>query len=143
MSDDLHTDEAPKHGVRYLDENQLHPRRDRSLAPEFPNFDWQALYVLCDGAKELAEPDREKLCQALREVFRFVVLEAGSMTTIAQRAVALSWTVNPALWDGKSAAEVARYLGCPVQRLHVATGAARRRFGIHNPSQDHAGNFKA
>jgi hypothetical protein len=128
-------------GSRYVDENQLHPARDRALAPDFPQFDWEVLYRLCDGAQQLPEPDREKLCRVLHEIFHFVVVNGGGLDGIARRAVALSWVVNSDLWDGKSAAQVARYLGCPPQRLHEATGAVRRRFGIKNPAQDHAGNF--
>ena len=123
-------------------QKEADPRLDPLAPPTHEDFNWEALFALCDGTAELPEPDREKLCMALHEVFRFVVLSGGKIQAIGQRAVALSWVVSPDLWNGKSAAEVARYLGCPVQRLHVATGQARRRFGIANPGQRHAGNFK-
>jgi hypothetical protein len=121
-------------------ETFIHPKAT-SDAHTFVEFDWDSLFELFDGVRE-DKPDREKLCLALREVFRFIVRGGIGMRGIALRAVALSWVVNPDLWDGKSATQVAHLLGVNPDVLHRHTGAARRRFGIKNHSQDHAGNFK-
>jgi hypothetical protein len=110
--------------------------------PESVQFDWAGLYALLGEAEDLPETDREKLCQALRSVFEFVILNGGGVEGIGRRAVALSWVTNPALWDGKSIRQVARYLNCNPVVLRRHTAAARRRFGITHPGTAHAWNFK-
>jgi len=139
------------HPERYILEDCPHPGRDRALAPDFPQFDWEGLYRLLGESEALPESEWEKLSHALAEIFAWIVLRADAQgrphqrtfAQIARRgAVALSWVLHSDWWDGKSAAQVARFLGCNVDLLHRETADARRRWGIKNHSQDHASNFK-
>ena len=117
---------------------------DPLAPPTHEDFDWPLLYkLLGEQAETLPEGDREKLCLALRAIFRFIVQKGGSVHRIGQRAAALAWVVNPELWDGKSAVQVAEYLGINRGKLHRATAEARRRFGLCNAGQRQGWNFKA
>lgn len=109
------------------------PKRDPLAGPLWVDFDWPLLHRLL--GEELEEPDREKLARALHEVLLWVLVKGGTVDTIARRAVALAWTVNPALVDGASTKELAAWLGCPQSRIGELTGKARRHFRIQNAAQ--------
>ena len=142
--EDTPTDTEAAPDPHSFPESHHGPTHERLLkgVPEAVQFDWDALYAVLGEAETLPETDREKLCSALCEIFAFVVLGGGDMSSIARRAVALSWVVNPALWDGKSIRQVAKFLGCNPVVLRRYTAAARRRFGISHPGTEHSGNFK-
>ena len=116
------------HNVSLPPHDLPHPLRDRAFANDFVDFDWAALGPLWEDIPEATDTERERLAKALHEVFRFICLHGGGMNAIAQRAVALSWVVNPGLWDGASSEKVAGAVGCHPVRLREATADARRHF---------------
>ena len=118
----------PTHHDIQLIENQLPDNRDRALSDEFLDFDWAALGPLWDGVPEATDGERHRMAKALHEVFRFICLHGGGMNAIAQRAVALSWVVNPG--DAPAATRAAKSLGCSVAALHREADAARGRMGF-------------
>ena len=115
----------PTHHDIQLIENEMPPNRDRALSDEYLDFDWAALGPLWDGVPAATDGERHRLAKALHEVFRFICLHGGGMNAIAQRAVALSWVVNPG--DDQAATRAARALGCSKATLREQADAARRR----------------
>jgi hypothetical protein len=108
------------------------------------DFDWPELSRLLGEANELDENDRETLVRLINEIVTWAITANSTprLDLVGIRVVALAWIVNPALFDGASATTLAKKAGINVDRIHQATGAASRRFGIRSHAQSHAGNFK-
>jgi hypothetical protein len=120
------------------------------LATTHADFDWQGLAELLGeeplSPEELksafAEVDRAKLCRAVREIFQFC-LQTKKLDQIGRRFIALCWVVDPSLFNGISASQLAREHGVLPVRIHEQTGAASRAFGLRSHAQDHSsGNWK-
>ena len=141
-----------------LKDARLKPPFDFDCVTKIPNvdpiakthaeFDWELLSTLLgetlDAEDELAaaclDADREKLCKAIAEIFQFVIKQK-QLHNVGRRFVALAWVINPALFGGESAAQVAREFGLRPNKLQECTGDASGRFSIRNHAQAHAANF--
>jgi hypothetical protein len=118
------------------------------LATTHADFDWAGLAEILgeeplspeELKSALAEVDREKLCRAVREIFQFC-LAKKKVNEIGKRFLALAWVTNPALFDGASAAAVARQHGLLPVRIQECTGAVSRQFGLRSHAQSHAANW--
>lgn len=118
-----------------------HPKATAD-APKFIEFDWEALrQLLHEKREELGAADFQLLGQCLGEILRWNV-KGDRLHIIGRRTVALSWVVNPAIFDGVSAAKLARRVGCHKAMLSQDAADFSREFKIRNRAQMHGGNFK-
>lgn len=111
-------------------------------AKKYADFDWEALSVLLGEATEdLSERDFSALASAFHEILAWVI-KGDKLDLIGRRTVALAWMLDPNLFEGKSAASLAKKMGIHKERLSECVSESSRRFGIRNSSQKHGWNFK-
>lgn len=129
-------------GARFFDETMTHPKATAIDAPRFIEFDWELLRrELGEAREEMGATDYALLAQVLGELLRWVV-KGNKLHIIGRRAVALAWVVNPDIFEGKSAAAIARRVGVHREMLSEDSAEVSRRFGVRNRAQKHGWNWK-
>lgn len=140
--DNTPTAKTNKRGSRFFDENLLHPKATPIDAPKFIEFDWECLRRhLGEANEEMSARDYATLADVLGELLRWIV-KGDNLKMIGRRSIALAWVVNPDIFQGKSAARLAKAFHFPKLSMHIATADARRAFGVTNRAQQHGWNFR-
>lgn len=131
-----------KPGMRFFDENMLHPKATAIDAPKFIEFDWELLRrSLGEAREELGEVQYGVLADIMAELLRWIV-KGDKLHIVGRRAAALAWVVNPDIFKGISAASLARRLGCHKAMLSEDAAGASRKYGVRNRAQQHGWNYK-
>lgn len=134
------------HSHKHFDPATIDKSRLDPLIETSQGFDWDEVERLLGEARELTEPDRERLAHVFLELLRWAV-STGPRTiytkTVGLRLVALAWVLNPAMFDeSPSGKELARRVGLCDAKFSREAVYASRTFHIRNRPQRHGGNFK-
>jgi hypothetical protein len=95
---------------------------------------------LGEAVEDVPESDRGLMADALKQILRFILgrhyrSESGR-ETIARRAIALAWVIDPSLFGAKpSLTALGKQLGLHKVLLSEHAAEASRRFGIQNSQQ--------
>jgi hypothetical protein len=150
----INAGEHTSEGIRFFDENFLHPKATALDGPKFIEFDFEVLRrSLGEMREELGEEGYALLGEALGSILQWIVKDTLSSTnrkdrrksleSVALRALAIAWTVNPNLLGGVSAAKLARLLGFSKWGFARVTSQMSRKFSVTNRSQCHGWNRKS
>jgi hypothetical protein len=120
-----------------FDEEYVSPHRD-PLSPRHVEFDFAAV-ERAFGELE-TEADREAVARFVRALFNWVtdisIDHPNAQAMAGRRFLALAWVLDPALFDGISAAGLAARLGIKsINKFQRLTGEVTRRFKITNRAQ--------
>lgn len=139
----LDCEPTPGTGFR---EDYASPHAD-PLAHTHEDFPFEEVFASLDGHGSTTDGDRA--AEALRQLLAWVVgvrlnrsNSQHARKHVCARALALAWTVNPAMLEGKSLARVAADIGISPDVMHRTSADFSRRFKFRNPGQRHAWNFK-
>lgn len=112
------------------------------------DFPWEELYARLDEAKrELSERDYEAMVIALRRILDFILAtdldRKDADALIGRRAIALGWTLSPALFIGSpSLRRLSKSIGVNNRNMSKLTAQASRKFGCRNRAQLHGHNWR-
>jgi hypothetical protein len=127
---------APR--LRLAFDRDVVPRSERENPDAFSPFDWETVFLECDGELEAAVAglgieDRRKLAEALSRILRWVYSDGRGAKqrrvdqAVGRRVIALGLHLSPELVPYRTA-ELARDLGLSRQALYKARDAARNAF---------------
>lgn len=123
-------------------EDWQNPEAD-PLARTADDFDYEAVFARMDGE---GAPTTADLSNALRQLLTWLVevsqQPGKARTHITARALAMVWTINPAMLQGRSLNQVAKAFGVSPDTIHRASADFSRRFKFRNHAQRHAWNWK-
>lgn len=133
-------DDIDSAGVGYFNEDRAHS----GATPDFQshyNFDWEALARALGESKEQTGKDFEQMAQGLRVLLIWILnisecrhrkKPTGSekIQQCGMRIIALAWTLDPGLLDGKSLRGVERLLGLYRNSLSPLSKELKDTFGL-------------
>jgi hypothetical protein len=131
-------DSDSSHGTGFR-EDYANPAAD-PLAHTHEDFPFEEVFADLDGERT---PDGDRAAEAMRQLMAWVVGGRTTQAHIAARALVMTWTTRPESLGGKSLSQLARDVGISSDVMHRTSADFSRTFGVRNPGQRHAWNFKA